>query len=85
MVNVNYILTVPPTPGGLVAVWPVQASYPPGAKVTLVPSPANGFKFLEWSGDVYDGTNQLIITIRSNTTINATFQRTSFARLLGGL
>jgi hypothetical protein len=85
MVNVNYTLTVPPTPGGLVAVWPMQASYPPGAKVTLVPSPANGFKFLEWSGDVYDGTNQLIITIRSNTTINATFQRTSFVRLLGGL
>jgi hypothetical protein len=85
MLNVNYTLTVPPTPGGLVAVWPVQPSYPPGAKVTLVPAPANGFRFVEWSGDVWDNTNQLTLTIRSNMTINPTFQRTVFGRLLGGL
>jgi hypothetical protein len=85
VLNVNYTLSVPPTPGGLVAVWPVQASYAPGAKVTLVPSPASGFRFTQWSGDVFSTTNQLVITIRSNTTINATFTRNTLSRWLGGL
>jgi hypothetical protein len=49
--------------------------YAPGTEVTLTPVPGVGFWFTGWSGDHVGDEEPLVVTINSDTTITATFER----------
>src|SRR6185295_13072776 len=49
------------------------ASYASGTVVTLTATPASGFQFAGWSGDLTGATNPATITMSANRTVTATF------------
>jgi uncharacterized repeat protein (TIGR02543 family) len=69
---VTYTLHVSAT-NGTVTVSPTQASYAPGAQVTLTANPSTGYSFTGWSGSASGTTNPLTVTMNSNKTIAANF------------
>ncbi len=71
----TYTLTVVAV-NGTVAKIPNQLSYNFGTVVTLTPSAATGYHFVNWSGDVPSGhgmDNPLSVTIDANKNITANF------------
>jgi len=67
---------VSPSGAGSVSLAPSGGTYGPGVQVTLTASPARGYHFVSWSGDI-SGTN-LTTTIAmddSNKNVIATFER----------
>ena len=50
-----------------------QGSYLAGTQATLTATPATGFEFLSWEGDIATTQNPLTITVDSDTTITAKF------------
>ena len=71
-VPATYTLTVNAT-NGTVTKSPNQASYASGTTVTLTATPAAGYTFANWSGDLTGTTNPAIITMNSNKTVTANF------------
>lgn len=68
---VQYTLTVEIVGKGSVDV--PNGNYVEGTQLVLHPLPAEGWKFLEWSGPVLNSFSSLPILIQSNTTLRATF------------
>lgn len=62
-----------PSGGGIVSRFPDQLSYPPGTSVMLTATPAAGYTFTGWSGDLTGTTNPVTITMTGNRTVTATF------------
>jgi uncharacterized repeat protein (TIGR02543 family) len=70
---VQATLTVNIAGSGSVTREPDQPTYALGAVVTLTATPAPGWSFSAWSGDLISGANPATITINSNTVVTATF------------
>jgi Divergent InlB B-repeat domain len=52
-----------------------SASYASGTAVTLTAVPANGARFLGWSGGGCRGTGTCVVMVNTNTTVTASFTR----------
>jgi uncharacterized repeat protein (TIGR02543 family) len=68
-----YTLTVTPPVNGTVTKSPDQATYAYGTSVTLTATPAAGYTFTVWTGNLSGTTNPATITMTSNKTVTATF------------
>ena len=55
---------------------PDQATYSSGAVVTLTATPAAGWTFAGWSGDLTGSANPQALTIDANKAVTATFTAT---------
>jgi uncharacterized repeat protein (TIGR02543 family) len=71
----SYTLTTTASPslGGTIGKSPNLSSYPSGTVVTLTATPASGYAFTGWSGDLTGSTNPTTITMTANKTVTATF------------
>jgi uncharacterized repeat protein (TIGR02543 family) len=71
----NYSLTtnVSPSGGGTVSRSPNATTYASGTVVTLTASPASGYTFTGWSGDVTGTSTSVTVTMTANRTVTASF------------
>ncbi|MGH7597182.1 MAG: InlB B-repeat-containing protein, partial [bacterium] len=69
----QYTLTVNTSGSGSVALNPPGGTYSSGTTVTLTATPAAGFQFSGWSGDLTGATNPATLTMNANKTVTATF------------
>jgi len=71
----QYTLTVNSVGSGSVSLNPppTNGTYDAGATVELTATPAAGFQFSGWSGDLSGSTNPATITMDGNKTVTATF------------
>ena len=74
-----YTLTTNVVGSGTVARNPDQATYGSGTVVTLTATPAAGWTFAGWSGDLTGSANPQTITIDANKVVTATFSDVIFA------
>ena len=70
---IAYTLTVNTVGSGSIGKVPDQATYLYGDVVTLTATPAAGWTFNNWSGDLSGSTSPAAITINANKTVTATF------------
>jgi len=75
----QYTLAVNVVGSGSVAKNPDQASYNPGTVVTLTATPAAGWSFAGWSGDLSGSTNPQAITLNGNKVVTATFTQNQYS------
>ena len=68
----THALTINAT-NGSVSKSPSQTSYNDGAQVTLTASPASGYNFTGWTGDVTGTTNPVVVTMNADKVITANF------------
>lgn len=68
-----FTLTTNVSGSGTVTRNPNAASYAAGTVVTLTATPAAGFVFTGWSGDLSGSANPTTITMSANRTVTATF------------
>ena len=67
-----------PADGGTVTLDPPGPTYPPGTQIQVTATPANGFSFTNWSGDL-SGTNpSTFVTVNGNMNIVANFSSAQF-------
>lgn len=69
----QYTLTVNVVGSGSVSLDPPGGSYDPGTTVTLTATPAGGFVFSGWSGDLSGTQNPATLTMDANKSVTATF------------
>ena len=69
----GYTLTVAIIGSGTVRRDPTLSIYPAGASVTLTATPAGGWVFTGWSGDVTGAANPVSVTMNRNLSLAATF------------
>jgi len=69
----EYTLTVNTQGSGTVDATPLGDIHIEGTVVTLTASPASGFTFSGWTGDISGSQNPLSLTMDSDKTINASF------------
>lgn len=62
-----------PANGGSTAVFPQQTSYEDGDEVTLTATPAEGFEFAGWEGDITAAESSIVILVTDDTELTATF------------
>jgi len=72
-VAMNFTLTTNVVGSGSVSRSPNATSYASGTVVTLTATPASGFVFSSWSGDVTSTSNPVQVTMNANKTVTATF------------
>jgi uncharacterized repeat protein (TIGR02543 family) len=65
---------VSPTGGGTVS--PGSGAYDESANVTLTATPAAGYRFNNWSGDVSGNATTLTVTMNADKTVTANFVKT---------
>lgn len=77
----SYALTVQTQGSGAVSEQVVSKAkeYEYGDVVELTPNPAEGWKFVEWTGDLTGTDNPAQITVDTAKTVTALFQRKTFA------
>jgi uncharacterized repeat protein (TIGR02543 family) len=68
-----YTLQVNIVGSGSVSKDPDQDLYPEGQAVTLTATPATGWTFAGWSGDLSGTVNPAVITMDGNKSVTATF------------
>ena len=73
--TVNYTVStaVSPTGGGTVSLSPSQASYPSGTGVQVTATPATGYAFSSFSGDLSSTTNPSTLVVTKNDSVTANF------------
>jgi uncharacterized repeat protein (TIGR02543 family) len=69
----TYTMTVNVIGSGTVAKFPDLPSYPAGTAVTLTATPASGYTFAGWSGDLSGGVNPVATTMTRDKIVTATF------------
>jgi len=69
----TFTLTTNVSGSGSVTRNPNAASYSSGTVVTLTATPAAGFQFAGWSGDLTGTANPATLTMNANKTVTATF------------
>jgi len=74
----QYTVTVSaePTGGGIVTLKPSGGTYDVGNNIAVTAIPNNGYRFDHWSGDVTGTQNPVVLTIDSDKTIVAHFEKT---------
>ncbi|MCB0124337.1 MAG: InlB B-repeat-containing protein, partial [Caldilineaceae bacterium] len=70
----EYTLVLTQTGQGQVTAAPQTESYLYGAEVTLTATPAAGWRFVGWSGDLTSTTSPTTIVIEENRAVHATFE-----------
>ncbi len=70
-------VAVSPSNGGTVARAPDRADYEPGTVVTLTATPAPGYLFTRWAGDVNGTDNPSTVTMSANRAVSAVFTSTT--------
>jgi surface protein len=73
----SYPLTIDIVGNGTVEEVIVQqktTDYPFGTQVQLTPRPSEGWRFVEWSGDLTGSQTPALITVRESKTVTATFE-----------
>jgi uncharacterized repeat protein (TIGR02543 family) len=82
----SYVLTTTasPTLGGTIGKSPNQSSYLSGTVVTLTATPATGYTFTSWSGDLTGSTNLKTIIMDANKAVTANFAPVFSASLSAG-
>jgi pectate lyase len=73
----TFTLTTNVSGSGSITRNPNAASYAAGTVVTLTATPAAGFQFAGWSGDLTGSANPTTITMSANRTVTATFTTTA--------
>ena len=71
--NTNYTLSVTINGSGTVTKSPDQTSYLSGSQVTLTATPASGYVFSGWGGELSGTANPATITMNANKAVTATF------------
>ena len=71
------VLHTATTGDGSVDVWPEDERYITGALVTLTASPAEGWRFDRWAGDVSSAANPVIVIMAADRSVTAVFVRWS--------
>jgi uncharacterized repeat protein (TIGR02543 family) len=71
--QIQYILTVNTSGQGSVAKNPSQATYTYGSSVQLTATPASGWAFSGWSGDLTGTSNPASVTMNGDKAVTATF------------
>ncbi len=66
-------IAVPSQTGGSISLSPAMTSYADGEIVTATATPATGFVFSSWSGDVSGTTSPITFSVAKDTTVSATF------------
>ena len=61
---------------------PNQASYDSNTTVQLTATPATGYHFTGWSGDLSGSTNPVTVTMDANKTITANFAINTYALII---
>ncbi|PRY85885.1 InlB B-repeat-containing protein [Mongoliibacter ruber] len=76
----TYDLTtiVIPEDGGKINISPQSFDYKEGEEVTLTPAPNEGWLFESWGGDVSGSSTPLQITMNSNKSVVALFQKRNY-------
>jgi uncharacterized repeat protein (TIGR02543 family) len=74
----GYTLTLNTVGSGSITADPNQATYHHGDLVTVTATPAVGWSFMGWSGDLASSENPASITIAANTTATATFTQDEY-------
>ncbi|HEX8411963.1 MAG TPA: InlB B-repeat-containing protein [Thermoanaerobaculia bacterium] len=69
----SFTLTTNVSGSGSVSRSPNATTYASGTVVTLTATPASGFQFAGWSGDLTGTTNPATITMNASKTVTATF------------
>lgn len=69
----SYTVTTTVVGSGTVTRSPDASSYAPGTAVTLTATPASGYVFSGWGGDLSGSANPAILVVNANKTITATF------------
>jgi uncharacterized protein (TIGR02145 family) len=69
--------TVFPQGGGYVTRNPDKETYAPGEEVTVMATPENYYKFIDWTGAVSSRVNYVTIRMDGNKTLTANFYRQS--------
>lgn len=69
----SFTLSATATAGGSVVVSPQQATYEPGASVTLTALSESGFVFAGWSGDATGIEGSITIVMDADKTVTASF------------
>ena len=77
----NYDVSIETTEGGTVSY--AGGSIQAGQTVTVNATPSDGYKFTGWSGDVTGNENPLTVTVYSNTSITANFERIKYVLNVG--
>ncbi len=68
------VSTSAPGGGGIVSQNPSISAYDSASVVTITATPANGYRFAGWSGDISGGQNPIAVTVDSDKIIEATFE-----------
>jgi uncharacterized repeat protein (TIGR01451 family)/uncharacterized repeat protein (TIGR02543 family) len=76
--QIEYTLTVNTVGSGTVTRNPNQTTYHYGDWVILIATPAPGWNFSAWSGDLTGSTNPRTITIDGNKVVTATFAQIDY-------
>ena len=76
---IEYTLSISATGSGSVAKSPSKATYHYGDVVQLTASPAAGYSFSAWSGDVTGSANPASVTVNGNKAVTATFTQNQYA------
>ena len=71
----EYTLSVNIVGHGSVSKDPDKATYHYGDQVLLTATPAFGYEFAGWSGDLADGANPQTVTMNGNKSVTATFEQ----------
>jgi len=71
----KYALTVSVTGEGTVALDPSGGSYDFDTTVTLDPTPSDGWRFVQWEGDLGGSTDPATITMDDNKSVRAVFEQ----------
>jgi uncharacterized repeat protein (TIGR02543 family) len=74
----QYTLTVNTSGQGSVAKAPNQATYASGSSVQLTATPAAGYVFSGWSGDLSGSANPATVTMNANKAVTATFTQSTY-------
>jgi len=74
---VTYTVTAAANPadGGAVSRSPNQTNYAPGTKVSLTAVPADGYKFIDWTGAGSGRKNRLTLTMDGDKAVTANFYK----------
>jgi uncharacterized protein (TIGR02145 family)/uncharacterized repeat protein (TIGR02543 family) len=72
----HHTLTVDANPaiGGTVSREPDAASYAHGTEVAVTATPAEGYRFINWSGASTSETQEVTVTVNNNMTLTANFE-----------
>ncbi|TNF24166.1 MAG: alpha/beta hydrolase [Deltaproteobacteria bacterium] len=70
----TYTLTVVQPKNGTLTVYPEQDTYVTGTMVSITATPATGYRFVGWTGDLAGDTNPAIVTMNRDKAISASFE-----------